>query len=57
MSEMNNKQWDSLWINGHLATLENDYGLIKNGAIAVKDGKIAWIGDAAAMTDTPENLA
>lgn len=38
--------WDALWINVHLATLSgNDgYGEIREGAIAVRDGRIAWIG-------------
>jgi imidazolonepropionase len=57
MSKMNNKRWDSLWVNGQLATLEEGYGLIKNGAIAVKDGQIAWLGEQALLEDLPENLA
>lgn len=36
--------WDSLWINANLATMADDYGIIENAAIAVKDGKIAWSG-------------
>jgi len=40
--------WDSLWLNVHLATMEAgaDYGIIRDAAIAVKDGKIAWLGAA-----------
>lgn len=40
--------WDSLWLNIHLATMEaeTDYGIIHDAAIAVKDGKIAWLGAA-----------
>ena len=45
-----NDQWDALWINGLLATCEQGYGLIEQGAIAVKDGKIAWIGETKAIT-------
>lgn len=39
-------QWDSLWINVHLATMmdESSYGEIRDGAIAVKDGVIVWLG-------------
>ncbi len=40
-------QWDALWINGTIATCESNgkpYGLIEEGAIGVKDGKIVWIG-------------
>jgi imidazolonepropionase len=38
--------WDILWTNVHLATLTeaDGYGEIRDGAIAVHDGRIAWIG-------------
>lgn len=38
---------DLLFIDFHLITMENcdqDYGLVRDGAIAVKDGHISWIG-------------
>ena len=40
------EQWDALWINVHLATLAapDGYGEIRDGAIAVRDGRIAWLG-------------
>ncbi|MDO8179109.1 MAG: imidazolonepropionase [Undibacterium sp.] len=38
------QQWDSLWINVHLATMLDGYGEIRDAAIAVKNGKIAWLG-------------
>lgn len=42
---MNNKHWDALWINGNIATMSGPgYGLRENAAIAVKDGKIVWLG-------------
>ncbi|RJG06977.1 imidazolonepropionase [Noviherbaspirillum cavernae] len=43
--------WDSLWINVHLATVAdaNGYGDIRDGAIAVKDGRIAWLGARSAL--------
>ncbi|MBE8168308.1 MAG: imidazolonepropionase [Shewanella sp.] len=41
--------WDQLWIDINIATMDpqrvNSYGAIENGAIAVKDGKIAWVGE------------
>ena len=43
-------QWDSLWINVHLATMADGYGEIRDAAIAVKDGKISWLG---AQVDLP----
>ena len=45
--------WDSLWTNGRLATMRANgvpYGAIENAAIAVKDGRIAWLGP---MADVP----
>jgi imidazolonepropionase len=52
--------WDSLWINVHLATMQpqysgysgyGDYGEIRDGAIAVLDGKIAWLGRRADLAN------
>jgi len=40
-------RWDSLWYNVQLATMQGGrYGVIEGGAIAVKDGRIAWLGKA-----------
>ncbi|NEX60921.1 imidazolonepropionase [Noviherbaspirillum galbum] len=36
--------WDALWTNVHLATMSDGYGEIRDAAIAVKDGRIAWLG-------------
>ncbi|MFZ6757777.1 imidazolonepropionase [Undibacterium sp. Ji50W] len=36
--------WDSLWVNVHLACMTDGYADIRDAAIAVKDGKIAWLG-------------
>lgn len=49
---MNNKQFDTLWVNASLATMQDGkpYGWIESGAVGVKDGIIAWIGD---MRDAP----
>jgi len=43
---MTTATWDSLWLNVHLATMSGDdsYGEIRDAAIAVKDGLIAWLG-------------
>ena len=42
----NSHHWDSLWLNVNLATMSDaaSYGEIKQGAIAVTKGKIAWLG-------------
>ena len=42
--------WDTLWLDAHIATMvagTAPYGAIRDGAIAVKDGRIAWIGKRA----------
>jgi imidazolonepropionase len=38
--------WDTLWTHVKLATLDRDasYGEIPDGAIATRDGRIAWVG-------------
>ncbi|MGL4900484.1 MAG: imidazolonepropionase-like domain-containing protein, partial [Shewanella sp.] len=40
--------WDQVWIDVNLATMDPyisaPYGAIPHAAIAVKDGKIAWLG-------------
>src|SRR5258705_5234944 len=47
-----------LWLGGRLATMDptvaGPYGAIEDGAIAVEDGRIAWIGRAAEL---PGDLA
>jgi imidazolonepropionase len=39
--------WQTLWLNVHLATMTDSsksYGAIENGALAISDGKIVWLG-------------
>ena len=46
--------FDTVWTNAHIATMSEDgghprsdpYGLKPNSAVAVKDGKIGWIGSS-----------
>lgn len=47
---MENKTCDSVWINALLVTCVNGYGLVREGALAVKAGKIVWIGSMAELT-------
>ena len=46
MTSTRSDNWDTLWTNVSLATLDSaaSYGAIPDGAIAVKDGRIAWVG-------------
>jgi imidazolonepropionase len=45
--------WDVLFTNVHLATMADgahgSYGEVRDAAIAVKDGRIAWLGPQAEM--------
>lgn len=51
------KQWDRIWINGVITTCDGSLGLIEDGGIAIKDGKIAWVGEMASLPGIPEDLA
>lgn len=51
---MNSKmKWDAIWLNAHLATMDpsldgsDAYGSVRDAALAVTDGRIAWIGPRA----------
>jgi len=40
-----NNEFDSVWLDVNLATMSGpDYGIVMHGAIAIKDGNIAWLG-------------
>lgn len=48
MPSHKNPRWDALWQNVHLAAMNGGaYGEVPDGAIAVKDGRIAWVGRRA----------
>ncbi|MBE0623762.1 MAG: imidazolonepropionase [Burkholderiales bacterium] len=50
--------WDSIWINAHLATLRaGKYGAVRRGALALAQGRIAWIGARAELPGEPAQLA
>ncbi|MCW8832942.1 MAG: imidazolonepropionase [Colwellia sp.] len=41
------KEWQTLWLNVNLATMVNggeNYGEIRDAALAISEGKIAWLG-------------
>lgn len=49
-----NRHWQTLWVNVNLATMSDgssSYGQIENGALAVTDGKIAWLGPMAKLPE------
>ncbi len=51
MSIEQSTRWDALWVNVHLATMaeRGSYGEIRDAAIAVRAGRIAWLGPRAAL--------
>ena len=51
-------RWDRLWTDVHLATMtDQSLGIVRNGAIAASDGRIAWVGPAAELSAPPDHLA
>ncbi len=51
MADKHDLQWDALWTNIHIATMADpgSYGEIRDGALAVRNGRIAWIGPRAGL--------
>jgi imidazolonepropionase len=53
--ELSSHMWDDLWIGASLATMQGKgLGEVEAGAVAVQDGKIAWVGS---QNDLPQDLA
>jgi imidazolonepropionase len=51
---------DVIWIGGNIASMEvgaGPWGAIRDAALGVKDGRIAWIGRRADLAGPPETLA
>ena len=56
----NSPTWDRLWIDCHLATVDpsaESYGIVRDGAVASKDGNLVYVGPAVDLPDAPERLA
>ncbi|MDE2408587.1 MAG: imidazolonepropionase, partial [Xanthomonadaceae bacterium] len=54
-----NARWDGLVLGASLATLEGDagYGVIHDGALGWKDGRLTYVGPAAELPAAPATLA
>lgn len=50
-------QWDAVWMHGRVITAETAGHEIANAAVAVKDGRIAWVGAVSNLPGEPESLA
>jgi imidazolonepropionase len=50
--------WDTLWTNACVATMRaGRYSVVRPGAIAAGDGRIAWLGETAHLPGEPRTLA
>lgn len=59
MNTTQTKHWQTLWTNINLATMTNGsdgYGAIEQGALAVSEGKIVWLGKAQDLPEFDEHL-
>jgi imidazolonepropionase len=56
---MSAPKWDLILVDAHAAAMTPGapYGLVRDAALAIKDGRIAWIGPQAALPGSPEALA
>jgi imidazolonepropionase len=49
------ERWDAVWLNVELATMDpaiaggDGYGSIHDGAVAIREGRIAWVGRRAGL--------
>jgi imidazolonepropionase len=43
--------WDRVWVGAELATMDEDGGIghMADGVLAIRDGRIAWVGTAAQL--------
>ena len=55
----NAPRWDGLIVNTHLATLQGEagYGIVEDGALGWKDGRLVFAGPRADLAAAPEALA
>ena len=56
----NPRMWDRLIVDAQVAAMTEGgaaYGAIRDGAVAIKDGRIAWAGPARDLPGAPEGLA
>ncbi len=52
--------WDRLFLGADLATMTegpDSFGAVPDGAVAVQDGRIAWVGPRTDLPGRPERLA
>jgi len=42
-------EFDRVWVGAHLCTMQDGLGVVRDGAVAARDGRIAWVGPRAAL--------
>ncbi|HZS85013.1 MAG TPA: imidazolonepropionase [Stellaceae bacterium] len=60
MPSPSSPRWDSLWVDLRLATMApggGRYGAVADAALAIAEGRIAWLGPRADLSGRPERLA
>jgi imidazolonepropionase len=52
-------RYDAIWLNANLATMRPGvpFGAVRDGALAVAHGKIAWVGERGALPEGAERRA
>ena len=64
---VNTGNWETLWLNVNLATmaeinaesstsLNSEYGMVKNAALAISKGKIVWFGEMELLPNYDANI-
>jgi imidazolonepropionase len=55
VTEATNTHWDRVWVGADLATMDEDGGIghVADGVVAIRDGRIAWVGPAAQLDSLP----
>lgn len=51
------ERWDKVWINAHVVPCEEPGVELEHAAVAVRDGKIAWVGPMQDLSAEPQALA
>ena len=41
--------FDRVWVGAHLCTMQDGLGVVRDAALAAKDGRIAWVGPRAGL--------
>jgi imidazolonepropionase len=59
MSDPSTARWDGLVVGATLVTLDSDagYGLVRDGALGWRDGRLTYVGTEAGLPGAPQALA